>query len=118
MPNEKIIKMMLAKTDYSREQIMEMNTVDCIILIESIPKKPKATRNHNYLPEVSFTGFQKSKREELEQVAIKNNFHVVQTVTNNLQFLVAGFNASEIKLNQATEKGLTIISEEQFTKLF
>lgn len=77
--------------------------------IYSLPSKPKDERL-----EICFTGFGKSEREELEEIARRNNLKVVQSVTKNLSFLCCGSNAGEEKIKKAGTQNVAILDKKKF----
>ncbi|HGT9291347.1 TPA: hypothetical protein ACM21U_004053 [Enterobacter kobei] len=64
--------------------------------------------------DVCFTGFKKSDKERLIEVAEANSLTVRSSVTQNLQMLCCGYNAGPSKVNAARMKGTIVIDEESF----
>lgn len=60
--------------------------------------------------EVCFTGFGKEEKEELIQLAKKNNLRVRAGVTANLGLLVCGGNAGPAKKKAAAEQGASLVA--------
>jgi len=67
--------------------------------------------------QVCFTGFSVSKKKELVELAGKNNFKIVASVTKNLDFLCGGENAGFRKIEKAESQGVQFLTEEQFINL-
>lgn len=64
--------------------------------------------------EICFTGFDKKDKDELTDLAKKNDFLVRAGVTSKLYFLCCGANAGWKKIKEANEKGCFILSKQQF----
>lgn len=67
--------------------------------------------------EILFTGFSKAQRAELEELAELYDMTVRKSVTEGLNYLVAGPNAGPAKLAQAAEVGVDIIDLDEFMEL-
>jgi len=68
--------------------------------------------------EVCFTGFPKSKKEELKLLAVQGFYKPRSGVTNNLTHLVCGPNAGQVKLAKASDKKVRIVyGEEEFLEI-
>ena len=67
-------------------------------------------------PEICFTGFGVTERQELESQATINGFNVVSSVTKGLMLLVAGVNAGPAKLNKARAGGIAVVDRTGFEK--
>ncbi|MGI4993368.1 BRCT domain-containing protein [Halobacteriovorax sp. GFR7] len=78
-------------------------------------KKPRSTTETK--TEILFTGFSAAKRADLEKVATNNSFKVRKSVTKNLAILCCGPNAGPKKLEESKEKGVEILTEDDFNKL-
>jgi NAD-dependent DNA ligase len=66
------------------------------------------------LPEMCFTGFDLSRKAELQKIAEDCGFKCVTKVTKNLKFLCTGKNAGPSKIKEANKQGVQIISEQDF----
>jgi NAD-dependent DNA ligase len=77
------------------------------IFANSPPKQPHKT-------EICFTGFGNSHKAELQEIAKDRGFKCVTCVTKALSFLCVGPNPGPSKTKEAAEKGVPIISEEDF----
>lgn len=64
--------------------------------------------------EILFTGFSKTQRAELEELAESYDMTVRKSVTEGLNYLCAGPNAGPTKLTQAAESGVEIINLDEF----
>lgn len=71
---------------------------------------------HNKL-EICFTGFVKSEKESLIDMAITAGMQVRDGVAKNLNFLCCGSNAGPKKIESSREKGVLIIMASQFTHM-
>lgn len=65
---------------------------------------------------ICFTGASKYKRNTMEEIAIKNGAKISKGVTKKTTILVVGEKAGS-KIDKAQEKGISIISDEEFMKL-
>lgn len=67
--------------------------------------------------EILFTGFTRSQRQELEEMAEAAGMIVRKSVTKGLSYLCTGPNAGPAKLAQAAESGASIIDHDEFVDL-
>lgn len=67
--------------------------------------------------EVCFTGFKKSDKEQLIELAESSGMFVRSSVTNNLNFLCCGYNAGPKKVEKSRHQGVVVLSETQFKTL-
>ena len=65
---------------------------------------------------VCFTGKSTYNRVTMEEIAIKNGAEISRNVTGNTTMLVVGLDAGS-KLDKAQEKGISIISDEEFMNI-
>lgn len=65
---------------------------------------------------ICFTGKSQFTRVTMEEIAIKNGAEISGNVTGNTTMLVVGLDAGS-KLDKAQEKGISIISDEEFMKI-
>lgn len=77
----------------------------------------KTNKIKTSLPEICFTGFNKTDRECLENLATLNGYIVRKGITINLNYLVCGTNAGSAKVAQARENSATILTEKEFLSL-
>lgn len=113
MASEKPIMILLSKSDMSKEEISALSDAEAWKLIYSIRTvKAKDTRL-----QVCFTGFGTSKKQELIDIANLNNFKVVSSVTQKLDFLCGGESAGPKKIEKAEAQGVQFINESQFIQL-
>ncbi|WP_439114667.1 BRCT domain-containing protein [Hydrogenophaga sp.] len=112
MANEKVTRILKAKSPFSADQIAAMT--DAVgwdwIYANAKPKKEKLTQ-------VCFTGFAASEKAELSALAQAASLEIVGSVTKNLAFLCVGENAGPAKLEKAREQGNHILTKEQFLHL-
>jgi len=64
--------------------------------------------------EVCFTGFEDDEKKELKEMAVALGMIPRSGVTKNLTMLVCGRNAGPIKMSKAKEKGILILTLEEF----
>ncbi|WP_162816472.1 hypothetical protein [Halomonas sp. BN3-1] len=64
--------------------------------------------------EIAFTGFGEVERKNLESMARDSGMVVRKSITKNLEFLCTGPRPSGTKVDEASTKGCTILSQEQF----
>ncbi|MBY5940267.1 hypothetical protein KUW00_05115 [Halomonas sp. DP5N14-9] len=67
--------------------------------------------------EIAFTGFGEVERKSLENMAKDSGMVVRKSITKNLEFLCTGPRPSSTKVADASAKGCTILSQEQFFSL-
>ncbi|MGP2837047.1 BRCT domain-containing protein [Serratia nevei] len=63
---------------------------------------------------ICFTGFDKTKKNELTDIANSNGFQVRSDVTKDLRYLCCGKNAGPSKVNKAKLNGALLLSEDEF----
>ncbi len=114
MVSEKLKGVLRSKTDLNDEEINKLTESEGWALIYSIEKSERELREQNKLPEICFTGFGKSDRERLSEIATKAKFLVKDSVTKSLSVLVTGENAGESKIKKAESQGCTITNEKGF----
>ncbi|OCG39340.1 hypothetical protein A9G28_09775 [Gilliamella sp. Fer1-1] len=64
--------------------------------------------------DVHFTGFKQSDKKRLIELAEEKDLTVRKSVTQNLQILCIGYNASQNKIEKAQEMGISIMNESDF----
>ena len=86
---------------------------------KSNPSKlaPQATHEPKQMGEVLFTGFSRTERDALEQLADAHHWCVRKSITKNLTVLVAGPRAGEAKLSQARAAGVQVMDRWAFELL-
>ena len=109
--SEKLKKILLAKSDFSEDQIVKMTDAEGWAWVYS-NKSPNSRKLKG--PEVCFTGFGNSERQALEIFASSNGLHVVSSVTKGLMLLVAGANAGPKKLAKAKADGIAVVDRVGF----
>lgn len=67
--------------------------------------------------EIAFTGFGEAERKNLESMARDSGMVVRKSIAKNLEFLCTGPRPSGTKVAEASAKGCTILSREQFFSL-
>jgi NAD-dependent DNA ligase len=97
----------------TKEEIEALSEADAWKIIYSIRSK-KAQDNRL---QICFTGFGASRKQELSEIAERNNLKVVSSVTKNLDFLCGGENAGPKKVEKAELQGVQFLDELQFLNL-
>ena len=72
-------------------------------------KTDRRWKNEGDKFEVCFTGFKKSEKDELIDLAKANNMFIRTTVTKKLGLLVCGYNAGPAKIKMANEDGVNCV---------
>jgi NAD-dependent DNA ligase len=114
MVSERVKRILIAKgAPFTEEEINEMSDSEgwAWVYKNFPPKQPKHVQK---LPEVCFTGFDLSRKGELQKIAEDCGLKCVTKVTKNLRFLCAGKNAGPSKIKEAEKQGVQIISEQDF----
>lgn len=78
---------------------------------ESSRKKNKAKKETF---DIHFTGFKQADKQRLIELAEVKDLTVRKSVTQNLQILCIGYNASQNKIEKAQEMGISIMNESDF----
>lgn len=109
--SEKLRRILLSKSDFSELQIHQMSDADgwAWLYTQQSPHKRQVKG-----PEVCFTGFGVSERQELESRATAGGLHVVTSVTKGLMLLVASANAGPAKLEKARAGGIAVVDRDGF----
>lgn len=108
--NEKLKRILLSKSDFSDEQINQMSDAEgwAFVYQKQSPKRLEKG------PEVCFTGFGVTERQDLESRATVGGLHVVTSVTKGLMLLVAGANAGPAKIEKARAGGISVLDRTEF----
>ena len=109
--SQKLKRILLSKGDFSGDQINKMSDAEgwAWLYEHQSPVKRKIKG-----PEVCFTGFGVTERQELETRASAGGLHVVTSVTKGLMLLVAGANAGPAKLEKARAGGIAVVERPGF----
>ncbi|MFZ4711286.1 MAG: NAD-dependent DNA ligase LigA, partial [Zwartia sp.] len=109
--SEKLKRILLSKSDFSDDQINQMSDAEgwAWLYEHQSPVKRKIKG-----PEVCFTGFGVTERQEMETRASAGGLHVVTSVTKGLMLLVAGVNAGPAKLEKARAGGIAVVERAGF----
>jgi NAD-dependent DNA ligase len=113
MPSEKVAKILRSKTDMTRDQIDALSDNEAWDRVYAM----RSAKARDERLEVCFTGFGRSKKEELAELAEAKGFKVVKSVTKNLHFLCGDEDAGDKKVADAEAKGAQILSESEFRQL-
>lgn len=114
MVSEKLKGTLRSKTDLTYGEINKMTESEGWALVYSIEKSERELKAQNKLPEICFTGFSKSDRERLSEIALQSKFSVKDSVTKSLKILVTGETAGESKIKKAESQGCVITDEQGF----
>jgi NAD-dependent DNA ligase len=111
MVSERVKSILVAKgAPFTEEEMSVMFDRDGWAWVyENFPPK-----NVPKLPEICFTGFDSSRKAELQKIAEDHGFKCVTQVTKNLKFFCAGKNAGPSKIKDANKQRVQIISEQDF----
>lgn len=109
----KLRKIFLSKSDFSDEQLNLMSDAEGWAWVYA-NQSPSQRRIKS--PEICFTGFGVTERQELESQATSVGLHVVTSVTKGLMLLVAGSNAGPAKLEKAKATGITVVDRSGFER--
>lgn len=112
MPSEKVERILLARSDLSREELSELSEGEAWRLVYSLPKPAKRPTK----PSVCFTGFGVTEKDELIELAERAGYKVVKSVTNRLSLLVYGENAGPAKCEKASQQGVELLTGAEFRK--
>ena len=114
MPTERVVLALKSK-GISSEAIAQLTEGEAWSLLYELDHKERsAKRMLPKRPEVCFTGFVPSERDELCALANNAGYSVKDSVTKNLKILVTGSNPGPSKLQKATIQGVKIVSEAEF----
>jgi NAD-dependent DNA ligase len=113
MASEKPTMILLSKSDMGKDEISNLSDAEAWKLIYSL----RTARAKDTRLQVCFTGFGVSKKQELIDIAGKNNIKVVSSVTKKLDFLCGGENAGPKKIEKAESQGVQFLTEDQFIQL-
>lgn len=113
MPSQKLVSILLSRTDLTMEDVVKLGDAEAWAIIYSMRERKEKDDSL----EVCFTGFGASKKEELTALASSNNFRVVTSVTKRLDFLCVGENAGPKKVEKAVAQGVECLTEDQFRRL-
>jgi NAD-dependent DNA ligase len=116
MMSQKVRQILIAKgAPFTSEEMDTMtDTEGWAWIYKTHP--PKTKKNAKKLPEICFTGFDPYRKEELKKIAEDHGFHCVTSITKNLSYLCIGEAPGPSKLKEATERGVSIVSENAFIK--
>ena len=111
--SEKLKRILLAKSDFTSEQIGRMTDAEGWAWVYA-----QESQNSRKIkgPQVCFTGFGNTERQELENLASLSGLHVVSSVTKGLMLLIAGENAGPAKLAKARGDGIAVVDRDDFKK--
>lgn len=113
MPSEKVERILLSRTNMSREELAGMSEAEAWRLVYELPKPPKRPPK----PSVCFTGFGVAEKDELIDLAERAGYRVAKSVTKGLSLLVCGENAGPAKRDKAREQSVAVMTGAKFRKL-
>lgn len=112
MASDKVARILRAKSPFNAEQIAAMSDVEGWAWIYG-----NATSSKVSGPQVCFTGFNVTDKDELSRRAGEAGLTVVSSITKGLSFLCAGDNAGPAKIARAREQGTRLLTREEFLRL-
>lgn len=115
MPSEKLKQTLLSRTDFTNEEVEKISENEgwqIVYALDAEEKKPEDKR-----PEICFTGFGKSEKEELRNIAENHNYKIKDGVTKDLKILVYGDNAGPGKIKKAELQGCKIFNKQEFIEI-
>ena len=114
MPNPTLIQILRSRTHLTDEQILQLSDGEGWKIIRELDD---AKRKEMDKPEICFTGFNLSEREELEKNAMIKGYRVRKTVTKKLDVLVLGETPGEAKISKAESQGVQILQLHEYQKI-
>ena len=109
--SEKLLRILRSNTSLTELEIENLTERQGWDIVYSLkPKKESKI-------EICFTGFTPTAKNELEKIAIANNFHIAKSITVNLNFLCCGQNAGPSKMKKAEEQKVILLNVEEFYNL-
>lgn len=114
MITEKLVAILLSRTNLSKDEITRMSESDGWKTVRELDQQKSMARQQNKLPEVCITGFNQADKTRLSELATTAGFVVKDAVTKGLSLLIAGENAGPSKLRKAEEQKCPVTDEEGF----
>lgn len=111
--SEKLKRILLSKSDFTDQQISQMSDAEGWAWLYA---HQSPTKRQIKGPEVCFTGFGVTERQDLESRALAGGLHVVTSVTKGLMLLVAGANAGPAKIEKARTGGISVLDRAEFDR--
>ena len=111
--SEKLKRILLSKSDFTDQQINQMSDAEGWAWLYA---RQSSTKRQIKGPEVCFTGFGVTEREDIESRALAGGLHVVTSVTKGLMLLVAGANAGPAKIEKARAGGISVLDRAEFDR--
>ncbi|MAT52120.1 MAG: hypothetical protein CMK32_13160 [Porticoccaceae bacterium] len=116
MPEEKITRILLSKTDLPLEKIQQMSDKEAWSeFYKRFPSKNSKSRKGDI--KICFTGFSVSEKQRMERIAVSAGLEISRSVTKSLRFLVIGPNPGPSKVEKAKQQEVPILDETQFGHL-
>ena len=112
MATEKLSRILRSRSHFSDDEIADMSDVDGWNWVYANAGPRKAA-----LPQVCFTGFSATAKEQLISLASANHLEVVGSVTKNLAFLCCGETPGQSKVEKAKAQAIPILNERTFLHL-
>lgn len=101
MISEKLVGILLSRTNLAQEDFLSMTEADGWKIVYELDAQERISKQQSQSPEICFTGFGKSDKDRLSELATTAGFVVKDAVTKDLSLLVAGENAGPSKLKKA-----------------
>jgi len=117
MVTEKLAAILSSRTDLTKEQIGRISEVDGWRIVYELDREKTAARQQAKLPEVCFTGFNKTDKARLAELATAAGFDVKDAVTKDLVLLIAGENAGPSKLKKAEAQSCPVTDEQGLIRI-
>jgi len=115
MASEKAAKILRKKeAPFTEDQIAAMSEREAWTWIFAHDKRIREMNVQSKLPQICFTGFTDSEKEELREIAHQAGFEVKDSVTKSLVILVAGGNAGPSKIAKAEAQGCIVTDKAGF----
>ena len=115
LPIEKAAKRSRTKEgSFTEDQIWAMSERDAWTWIFAHDQKTREMKLQSKLPQICFTGFSDSKKEELREIAKQAGFEAKDSVTKTLVIPVVGENAGPSKIAKPQIQGCIVTDEAGF----
>lgn len=111
MSSEKVAKILLAKSNFTAEEIAKMTDKEGWAWIYSQTPNKKRTEK---LLQVCFSGFSDPEKKILVDKAIASNFEVHGSVTKDLFMLCIGDNPGPSKIKKALAQNVHLVNKDMF----
>lgn len=115
MASEKAAKILRKReAPFTEDQIAAMSEREAWAWIFSHDQQTREMKVQSKLPQICFTGFTDSEKEELREIARQAGFEIKDSVTKSLVILVTGENAGPSKTAKAEAQGCIVTDKAGF----